>query len=102
MRIAIIDLRALAGNEGAVTDFLQAHAGRTKLLEEGCVDFQIATDPEDSANVTIIMTYSTAAAQAAHRETEHFKRFVNECMPLLQDAPDGTKFFGRKLLDRIA
>jgi len=48
------------------------------------------------------MTYATADAQAAHRETEHFQRFVNECMPMLQDAPDGSKFFGRRLLDGIS
>ena len=48
------------------------------------------------------MSYVTADAQAAHRETAHFKRFLKECAPLLQDAPDGTKFFSRKLLDRIA
>lgn len=102
MRIAIIDLRALAGKESAVADFLQAHAARSKSLEDGCLDFLIANDPDDSANVSIIMMYSTAEAQAAHRETEHFKRFVNECMPMLEDASDGTKFFGRRLLDRIA
>jgi quinol monooxygenase YgiN len=102
MRIAIIDLRALAGNESSVTDFLQAHAARSKLLEDGCLDFQIASDPDDPASISIIMTYSTAETQAAHRETEHFKRFAEECMPLLEDAPDGTKFFGRRLLDRIA
>ena len=102
MRIVIIDLRALTGKERAVSDFLQAHAARSKILEDGCLDFQIANDPDDPANISIIMTYSTAEAQAAHRETEHFKRFVNECMPMLEDAPDGTKFFGRKLLDRLA
>ncbi len=102
MRIAIIDLKTFAGKEGAVADFLQAHAARSKLLEDGCLDFQIARDPEDSTNLSIIMTYSTAEAQAAHRETVHFERFVSECMPMLEDAPDGTKFFGRKLLDRIA
>ncbi len=102
MRIAIIDLRALAGKESAVADFLQGHSARSKLLEDGCLDFQIARDPDDAANISIIMTYSTPETQAAHRETEHFKRFVDECVPLLEDAPDGTKFFGRKLLDRIA
>ncbi len=102
MRVAIIEFKALADKESAVADFLQAHAARSKILEDGCLDFQIAKDPDDSANVSIIMTYSTAEAQALHRETEHFKRFVNECMPMLEDAPDGTKFFGRKLLDQIA
>ena len=102
MRIAIIDLKARAGEEGRVSDFLQAHAARSKILEDGCLDFAIAKDPEDPANISILMTYSTAEAQAGHRETEHFQRFVNECMPKLEDAPDGTKFFGRKLLDRIA
>jgi quinol monooxygenase YgiN len=102
MRIAIIDLRALAGKEDAVADFLQARSARSKMLEEGCLDFQIAKDSDDPANLSIIMTYATPEAQEAHRETEHFKRFVNECAPLLEDAPNGTKFFGRKLLDRIA
>jgi len=102
VRIAIIELRAQAGKEGAVADFLQAHAARSRMLEEGCRDFQIAVDPEDAARIVIIMSYGTAEAQAAHRETEHFKRFVGECVPMLEDAPDGTKFFGRKLLDRIA
>ena len=102
MRIVIIDLRALAGKETAVADFLQAHAARSKMLESGCLDFQIARDPDDPAKVSIIMTYATAEAQAGHRETEHFKRFASECMPMLEDAPNGTKFFGRKLLDRIA
>lgn len=82
MRIAIIDLRALAGKESAVADFLQVHAARSKILEDGCLDFQIANDPEDPSNVSIIMTYATAEAQAAHRETEHFKRFATECMPM--------------------
>ncbi len=102
MRVAIIEFKALAGKEGAVADFLQAHAGRSRVFEDGCLDFQIANDPENSEIFFAIMTYVTADAQAAHRETDHFKRFLNECTPMLQDAPDGTKFFSRKLLDRIA
>ncbi len=102
MRIAIIEFKAVAGKEGEVSDFLQAHASRSKAFEDGCVDFQIATDPDDAQIFVIVMTYVTAEAQAGHRETDHFKRFLNECAPMLQEAPDGTKFFGRKLLDRIA
>ena len=101
MRMAIIELKALAGKEDDVTDFLRGHAERSKKLEDECLNFVIATDPEDAGSISIVMTYATAEAQAAHRETEHFKRFVNECMPMLQNAPDGTKFFGRRLLDGI-
>ncbi len=102
MRVAIIELRALPDQARAVADFLQAHAARSKILEDGCLEFQIATDPESAETFFIIMSYVTAEAQAAHRETDHFQRFLKECMPMLQDAPDGSKFFGRKLLDRIA
>ncbi len=102
MRIAIIELMARAGQEAAVADFLQAHASRSRVFEEDCLDFQIANNPEDLENFFIVMTFASADAQARHRETEHFKRFLDECMPLLLDAPDGTKFFSRKLLDRIA
>lgn len=102
MRLAIIEFRALAGKESAVADFLQAHAARSQIFEAGCLDFQIAIDPVNPEIFFAIMTYVTAEAQAAHRETDHFKRFLSECTPMLQDAPDGTKFFSRKLLDRIA
>ncbi len=101
MRMAIIEFRALDGKESSVADFLQGHAARSKDLEDDCLEFQIAVNPKDPGNLFIIMKYATAKAQAAHRETDHFQRFVNECMPMLQDAPDGTKFFGRKLLDGI-
>ena len=101
MRMAIIEFRALDGKESEVADFLEGHAARSKELEDDCLGFQIAVNPEDPANLFIIMTYATAEAQAAHRDTDHFQRFVNECMPMLQDAPDGTKFFGRTLLDSI-
>ena len=102
MRMAIIEFKALPGKENDVAAFLQGHAERSKQLEDDCLDFVVAVDPEDAGNVFIVMSYATADAQAAHRETEHFQRFVNECMPMLQDAPDGSKFFGRRLLDRIA
>ena len=102
MRIAIIEFKAIAGKDAAVADFLRGHAARSKELEDDCLDFVIAVDPEEAGNVFIIMSYATAEAQAAHRETEHFQRFVNECMPMLQDAPDGSKFFGRRLLDSIS
>ena len=101
MRIAIIEFRALHGKENDVADFLRGHALRSKENEAECLDFTIAADPEDGGHLFIIMTYATAEAQAAHRETDHFKRFVDECMPMLQDAPDGTKFFSRRLFDGI-
>ena len=102
MRMAIIEMKALAGKEGDVSSFLQGHAARSKEHEDECLDFVIAVDPEDACNIFIVMSYATADAQAAHRETAHFQRFVNECVPMLQDSPDGTKFFGRRFLDGIS
>ena len=40
--LPFIDLRALPGKESAVADFLQAHAARSRIFEDGCLDFQIA------------------------------------------------------------
>jgi quinol monooxygenase YgiN len=54
MQIAIIELKALSGKESAVADFLQAHATRSKIFEDGCLDVQIATDPNDPAIVFIV------------------------------------------------
>ena len=64
MRNAAIELRAQAGKERAVADFLQAHAARSKMLEEDCRDFQITIGPEDAANIVTIMSYATTEAQS--------------------------------------
>lgn len=102
MPIVIIELRAIAGKEKAVSDLLAEHAARTRVAEEGCLDFQIANKPDSPEIFFLLVTYADAAAQAAHSETEHFRRFSEACEPLLQDAPDGTKFFSYNLLKRVA
>ena len=61
MRVAIIEFKALADKESAVADFLQAHAARSKVFEDGCLDFQIAIDPENPEIFFIIMSYVTPA-----------------------------------------
>jgi len=101
MRIVIVSLKAIAGKESAALDFLQGHAGRSKLFEAGCFDFMIARDPENPETFFAIETYADAESHAAHRDTDHFKRFVDECLPMMQDAPDGTKFFSRQVLDQV-
>ncbi len=102
MRIVIVELRATEGRELAVSDFLQAHAARSKMNEPDCIDFQIAVDTERPEAFLAIETYTDADAHMAHRETAHFQRFLDECFPMLQDADDGSKFFTRRILERIA
>ena len=102
MRTATREIRASDGNEHSVADFLQAHASRSRTPEEERIDFQIARDSEMSQAFFIITLHRTAGGQASHRETGHFKRFLDECVPVLEDAPDGTEFFARRLLDRFA
>lgn len=52
------------------------HLASASRLEPGCVSFiphQLQDDPD---TVLIYEQYSDAAAQATHRETEHFKKYV--------------------------
>ena len=51
--------------------------------EEGCVPFDIIQQIDDPTRFTFIEMFKSEEAGAVHRETSHFKKWLEEAVPLM-------------------
>lgn len=51
--------------------------------EEGCVRFDVLQQADDSTRFTFIEMFKSEADAVAHRETGHFKKWLEEAVPLM-------------------
>ena len=51
--------------------------------EEGCVRFDIIQQIDDPTRFTFIEMFKSEEAGAIHRETSHFKKWLEEAVPLM-------------------
>ena len=51
--------------------------------EEGCVRFDIIQQIDDPTRFTFIEMFKSEEAGAVHRETSHFKKWLEEAVPLM-------------------
>ena len=51
--------------------------------EDGCVRFDIIQQIDDSTRFTFIEMFKSEQAGAIHRETGHFKKWLDEAVPLM-------------------
>lgn len=51
--------------------------------ESGCVRFDILQQTDDPSRFTFIEIFRSEADAAAHRETSHFKQWLEEAVPLM-------------------
>jgi quinol monooxygenase YgiN len=63
---------------GQINAYLAAakENGAATVKEPGCHEFDITVSQKDPNHVLIIEVYDDAAAAAAHRETDHFKKYA--------------------------
>ncbi len=52
--------------------------------EPGCRHFDVLVDPKDPTRAMLYEIYDDEAAFVAHQATPHFKRYVEEAVPLLE------------------
>ena len=52
-------------------------------MEEGCVRFDVLQQIEDPTRFTFIEIFKSVEAGAIHRETSHFKKWLEEAVPLM-------------------
>lgn len=53
--------------------------------EEGCARFDVLQEADDPARFTFIEMFKSEADAAAHRETSHFKKWLEEAVPLMAE-----------------
>ena len=51
--------------------------------EEGCVRFDFLQQVDDPTRFTFIEMFKSEEAGAVHRETSHFKKWLEEAVPLM-------------------
>jgi len=51
--------------------------------EEGCVRFDVIQQVDDPTRFTFIEMFESEEAGAIHRETSHFKKWLEEAVPLM-------------------
>ena len=56
---------------------------REARKEPGCRQFDVLVDPKDKAKVLLYEIYDDEKAFEAHQATPHFKKYLNEAVPLL-------------------
>ena len=73
------------GNAARVEDALRAMAELVKAEELACLLYNVNVDPENENLYCLYEVYENEDAIAAHRETPHFKEFVEGIIvPLLE------------------
>ena len=74
LHIAAVDYDIVPGQ---VDNFLAAvkENGAASVKEPGCREFDIMVSQTDPNHVFILEVYENAAAEEAHRATDHFKKY---------------------------
>ena len=74
------------GNSTAVKEALAKMAVRVKSDEPACLIYNANIDPKNENLYCLYEVYRDEAALAAHRETPHFKEFIEGIIvPLLEN-----------------
>ncbi len=60
-------------------------------LEPGNVRFDVLRDSADSSKFVLYEVYCDAAAAAAHKETEHYKKWRDTVAPMMRTPRTSTK-----------
>jgi (4S)-4-hydroxy-5-phosphonooxypentane-2,3-dione isomerase len=75
LQVNAVDIDVVPGQIDAYLAALKEN-GAAAVKESGCHYFFITVSQKDPNHVMIIEVYNDAAAAAAHRETEHFKKYA--------------------------
>ena len=54
-------------------------------MEDGCVRFDVIQQVDDPTRFTFIEMFKSEEAGAIHRETSHFKKWLEEAVPLMAE-----------------
>lgn len=75
----------IPGNAALVEDALRAMAERVKADEPACLIYNANVDPDNENLYCLYEVYTDEDAVAAHRETPHFKQFIEgTIVPVLE------------------
>ena len=78
-----VDLRIKRENVDAFMKKVLENAAHART-EPGCRHFDVLVDPKDPTRAMLYEIYDDERAFEAHRQTEHFKLYAAEAVPMLE------------------
>lgn len=85
MRAILAYLTAKPGKEAEFKEKMTAQAQRCLANEPGCLQFDVAQDPNNPARLVMLEVYQDEAAIKAHQDSQHFKDFRPVISELVAD-----------------
>jgi len=82
--VLVVNCRIKAGQIERLMKELLANAKAARDTEPGCLQFDVLVDPKDPAKLMLYEVYKDEAAFEAHQQAPHFKRYLEQGVPLLE------------------
>jgi autoinducer 2-degrading protein len=79
-----VNCRIKAGQVDKLMKELLGNAKAARETEPGCLQFDVLVDPKDPAKLMLYEVYKDEAAFEAHQQAPHFKRYLEQGVPLLE------------------
>jgi autoinducer 2-degrading protein len=82
--VLVVNCRIKAGQADKLMKELLANAKAARETEPGCLQFDVLVDPKDPAKLMLYEVYKDEAAFETHQRAPHFKRYLEQGVPLLE------------------
>jgi autoinducer 2-degrading protein len=82
--VLVVNCRIRAGQIETLMKELLANAKAARETEPGCLQFDVLVDSKDPARLMLYEVYEDEAAFEAHQQAPHFKRYLEQGVPLLE------------------
>lgn len=84
-QVVVVACRAKAGMRQQLLDELEKNRAAALQTEAGCLQFDVTTAEGGDEQIVVYEVYRDLASLEAHQQTPHFKRFLQEGIPLFAE-----------------
>jgi len=91
MLIVHVHVRVRPESIGAFKEASLANA-RASVQEPGIARFDVAQQQDDPTRFVLVEVYRTAAAPAAHKETQHYQKWRDAVASMMAEPRTSVKF----------
>ncbi len=82
--VLMVHLQVKPENLERFMEMALENAAATRTSEEGCRQFDVVVDPDEPTRVAFYEVYDSKNAFEAHQQTEHFQKYLESAVPLLE------------------
>ncbi|AEI82879.1 hypothetical protein CNE_BB2p00650 (plasmid) [Cupriavidus necator N-1] len=84
-QVVVVACQPKAGKRQQLLDELEKNRMAALQIEAGCLQFDVTTAEDSDERIVVYEVYRDLAALEAHQQTPHFKRFLQEGIPLFAE-----------------